>query len=465
MTSNNKVIYIETYGCTANQNNSEILAGILSRAGFIITNNPELSEIIIINSCVVKSKTESKIKRRIQDIQKEHKNKQIIVTGCMPQTDFKKLKNLAPNILFLGTHNFKDILNLIRDYSENKLTKEKQIYYISQNPEIKLNLSKKPQNPLISIHQISEGCLGECTYCKTRLAKGKLFSYTEEEILKSIESDFQSGAKEVWITSQDNAAYGLDWANSRETPSKKPLGVLDKDNAAYGIDKGKQQLPQLLNEILNLKHNFKLRLGMADPNNIIPIQDELIEIYKNKKMFKFIHLPIQSASNKILKDMNRFYTIDQAENIITKFKTAFPEGVIATDIIVGYPTETEEDHKKNLEFIKKYKPDVLNISKFSSHKSTPAGKLKILPNSILKKRATELMQIHRETAKQNKQKFLNKTLKVFINKKMTDNLYQARDENYNIIYLKADKTLLGKEVEVKITSIGVHNLVGELVNN
>ncbi len=438
---NQKLVHIETYGCTANQNNSEILAGILSRAGYLITNNIEIAEIIIFNTCVVKSKTESKIKRRIQDIQKEHKNKIIVITGCMPETDFKKLKKLAPNILLLGTHKFKDILNLLRDFEENKLTKEKQAEYLSQNPETKLNLPKKPNNPLISIHQISEGCLGECSFCKTRLAKGELFSYNKEEILKSIESDLQQGAKEIWLTSQDNAAYGLD----------------QKDK--------KSKLPELLSEILNLKHKFKLRLGMCDPNNILPILNELIKIYENPKMFKFIHIPIQSASNSVLKHMNRFYIIEQAEKIIEEFRKQIPDITIATDIIVGYPTETEEVHKQNINFISKFKPDVLNISKFSSHKSTPAGKLKILPANTLKKRATELMQIHKETAKQNKQKYINKTIKVFIDKKISENLYQARDENYNIVYLKSSKENLGKEVEVKIKSIGVHNLLAEIIEN
>lgn len=434
-----KSVYLETYGCTANQNNSEILAGILNRTGFIITNNPEISDIIIMNTCIVKSKTESKIKRRLQDLRKEFANKLIIIAGCMPETDFKKLKKLDSRIIFLGTHHFKDIVNLISDCKENKLTETKQKDYLSQMYETKLNLPKQPQNKLISIHQISEGCLGECSYCKTRFAKGRLSSYPKDEILRSIESDLQNGAKEIWLTSQDNAAYGLDQKEK------------------------KRDIPSLLKDILSLKHNFKIRLGMMDPNNVLPIVKDLLEIYKNKKMFRFLHIPIQSASNKILKNMNRLYTIEQAEKIIEKFKTALPEAVIATDIIVGYPTETQEDHLKNLEFINKYKPDVLNISKFSSHKNTPAGKLKVLPSSLVSKRASELMQAHRITAKENKQKYLEKTINVFINKRISEHLHKARDENYNIILLKCSKELLGKEVEVKITGIGVHNMVGELI--
>ncbi len=433
----NNIAYIETYGCSANQNNSEILAGILSQHGFIITNNPEIAEIIIINTCIVKEKTESKIKRRIQDIKADSntKNKLLIIAGCMPETDFKKLKKLGGKVLFLGTHRFREIINLIRDYQENKLTDKKQLEYLSKQNEIKLNLPKKPQNNLISIHQISEGCLGECSFCRARLAKHKLFSYPKEEILKSIESDLQNGAKEIWLTSQDCASYGL--------------------------DKNKPELTELLKNILSLKHRFKLRLGMMNPNNVLAILDELIEVYKDKKMFKFLHIPIQSASNSVLKDMNRFYKIEQAERIINKFKKQFPDMTIAIDIIAGYPTETSEDYNKNLEFIQKFKPDVLNLSKFSSHKNTPAGKLKILPNSIIKKRTSELMESHRKTAKENKQKFLDKTISVFVDKKIGEHLHQARDENYNIILVKCSKENLGKDISVQVIQVGVHNMIGE----
>ncbi len=432
-----KTIYIETYGCSANQNNSEILAGILSQAGFIITNNIDLADLIIINSCVVKSKTESKIKRRIQDL----KSKKIILAGCMPETDFKKLKKIKRDLVFLGTNHFKDVKNIIRDINENKLDEKKQQSYLSCNGEVKLNLPKIPQNKLISIHQISEGCLGNCTYCKTKLAKKNLVSYTKEEILKSIESDLQAGAKELWITSQDNASYSMDKKEKQH------------------------ELPELLKNILELKHKFKLRLGMMDPNNVLPILKELIEIYKDKKMYKFLHIPIQSASNKVLKDMNRFYTIEKTEKIIVEFRKVFPDITIATDIIVGYPTETEEDHKKNLEFINKFKPDVFNLSKFSSHKQTKAGKLKVLPGKLINKRASELMEAHKITAKENKNKFLGKEIKVFINEKISEQLYRARDENYNIIVVPTTKENLGKELDVKIKQIGVHSMIGEIVKN
>ncbi len=441
---NNQYIYIETYGCSANKNNSEILKGILTQSGYSITNNGDIADIIILNTCIVKSKTENKIKRRIQDINKIYKNKLLIISGCMPETDAKQIKQLNPKAILLGTHHFKQIIKLIKDYNENKLISKKQEQYLNYQDEQKILLPKIPENKLISITQISEGCLGECSYCKTRLAKGALFSYEIDNIIKSIQSDLQNSAKEVWLTSQDCASYGINKYK-------------------------KQMLPELLNKIFFLKHNFKLRLGMSNPNHLYLILNELLDIYENKKIYKFLHIPIQSASDKVLKNMNRKYKINQVYEIIEKFRKKFPDITIATDIISGYPTETDKDNQQNINFIKKIKPDIFNLSKFSLHKDTEIykqikkNKIKELPNSIINKRTTELMQIHRQTALENKQKFLDKTIKVFVNKKLQENLYESRDDNYNIILIKSkDKSLLGKNIKVNIEQIGVHHMIGEI---
>ncbi len=437
---NTNFVYIETYGCSANQNNSEILGGLLKQSGYELTNNPDIADILIINTCIVKGKTESKIKRRIQDLSRLYKNNLMIISGCMPETDFLSLNKINPKLIFLGTHHFKDITRLLNDFREINLNSETQAGYLADRNEEKILLPKIPKNKLISIAQISEGCLGECTYCKARLAKGALFSYDKNKILKSIENDLNAGAKEVWLTSQDCASYGL--------------------------DKNDYFLPNLLNKILNLNHRFKLRLGMMNPNNLYNILDEIIEIYKNNRMYKFLHIPIQSASNKILNDMNRHYNIEKVEQIINKFKKQFPNITIATDIIVGYPTETQEDHEKSMNFIRKFKPDVLNLSKFSSHKETESGKLKPLEIEIINKRASELMELHRQTAEQNKQKYKNKNLRVFVNTKTKiPNVFEARDDNYNIVLIKSkDKSILGKNLDVAIRQIGVHHIIGEVIN-
>ena len=421
----NELVYIDTYGCSANQNNSEIIAGLLASNGYKITNNPKIADTHIINTCVVKKKTENKIKRKIQDLEKE--NIKTIVTGCMVDSDSKSISKLNPKSLQLSSHNIKSVNQLLIGNKLPIINQQKD------NDEEKVFLPKIPINKLISITQILEGCLSSCSFCKTKLAKGNVFSYSQDKIIGSIKSDLSNGAKEIWLTSQGNECYGM--------------------------DRGKQELPELINKIVSLKGRFKLRIGMMNPKDLYPMLDEMIEVYKNEKVYKFLHLPTQSASNSVLKSMRRPYTIEMVELIIRKFREEFPDIVIATDIITGYPTETDRDFKKNLEFIDRIRPDVLNLSTFSKHKNTPAENLKELSIEIINKRNKEIMNLHRKTAFENKKKFLNKDVKVFVNKKINDSLYEARDYNYNIVLING-KNLLGKRMDVRISNIGVHHMIG-----
>jgi len=436
---NSQYAYIETYGCAANQNNSEILKGILMQSNYQITNNPKIADIIIINSCVVKGKTENKIKRRVQDLSKEYSKKLLIICGCMPETDFKEIKKLAPNSILLGTHHFKDIIKLINNYKNNQLTGEKQVGYLDFNEEEKVLLPKIPKNKLISITQISEGCLGECLYCKARLAKGKLFSYDMDKIVKSVASDLSQGAREVWLTSQDCAAYGMD---------------------KYGESK----LPELLKQILELRHNFKLRLGMMNPNHLCGFLDEIIEIYKNKKMYKFLHVPIQSASDKVLKDMKRGYSMDKVWEVVSQFRREFVDGVVATDIIVGYPTERDGDHLKNLDFVGRFCPDVFNLSKFSSHRGTKAGKLGVLDIGVVNRRASELMALHRDGALSRKKRFIGRKVKVFVNcKSKMPGFLEGRDENYNIVFVRGSRNIWERVLRLELIGLGCIGCLGWLL--
>jgi len=330
-------IYIETYGCSANQSNSEIMAGLLASAGFNIVKNKDIADVIILNTCIVKGRTEQRMRSCIEGFSK----KKLVVAGCMPSAEADKIKKISPNAVLVGVHDFKKILLAV-----SAVIKGKQKDFLSERGEEMLCMPKIPFNKTVSITQISEGCSGNCSYCFTKLAKGDLFSYSEKSIIKSIKSDIAAGCKEIWITSQDNAAYGLDF--------------------------GSRMLPELLEKILAIKGKFLVRLGMMNPNNVLPILNDLIKCYKHEKMFKFLHLPLQAGSDAVLKSMNRNYDVKDFMKIINEFRKEIPDITISTDIICGYPTETREDFEKTIEIIKKIKPDILNISKFWSMPRTQA---------------------------------------------------------------------------------------------
>jgi len=427
-----KFIYTETFGCSANQNNTEIMKGILRQAGFDTVIKTDIADIIILNTCIVKGPTEKKIERRISDLLKL--NKPIIVAGCMPEVRAEKLKKIK-NIYLLGTHHYKDILNLIYDIVNKKYRAEK---YLSYKDEIKLCMNKIRQNKIIGITQISEGCLGSCNYCITRLAKGKLFSYPMEKIIENIKKDIKEGCKEIWITSQDNAAYGT--------------------------ERGKYELTKLLKEILKIEGKFLVRIGMTNPNNVLPILDELIEIYKNEKIYKFLHIPLQSGSDNILEKMNRLYSVKDFFYIVNKFRKEIPEITIATDIILAYPGEGRKDFVKTLDVIKKIQPDVVNFSKYWAMKGTPAEKEKQIDVKIAIKRAKEFSKLYVEILQKKNKKWLGWEGKVLVDE-FKNNNFIARNTSYKPIVLKTKRRdLLGKFINVKIVNTSVNYLVGEILD-
>ena len=355
-----KKITIITYGCTTNQDNSAIIAGLLDEAGYKITDNLKSTSIIIINSCIVKSPTESRVISKIKELKSKYPRKKLILAGCMPEAEYKLCKKVAPSSPLLSPHHVTDIVKVVKDLEKGKITE-----LIGKRKEIKLCLPKIKKDKKIAIVQIAEGCSSQCSFCITKFAKGHILSYPENLILKEIEKNIKQGCKKIYLTAQDTAAYGLDKHK-------------------------KSQLPKLLNKITKIKGNFIVRVGMMNPRNALPILDELIESYKSKKIFEFLHLPLQSASNKVLKDMNRNYTLEQFKKIVKKFRKNIPNLNLSTDIICGFPTETEKDFKETINFIKKIKPEVLNISKFGPRPGTQASKMKQLTSQEIKRRSVLL---------------------------------------------------------------------------
>jgi len=423
-------IYIETYGCSANQNNSEIMAGMLSSAGLNVVRNKDLADVIILNTCIVKGPTEQRMCSRIKEL--AGKKQKLIIAGCMPSAEADKIKKISPKAVLVGIHDIRKILLAV-----SSAIKGKQKDFLSKQDEEKLCLPKIPFNKTIGINQISEGCSGNCSYCFTKFAKGNLFSYSQQNILKSVRNDLAAGCKEVWLTSQDNAAYGIDY--------------------------GSRMLSELLENIFALKGKFLVRLGMMNPNNVLPILDDLIKSYRNEKMFKFLHIPLQSGSDSVLKAMNRNYSVKDFLKIINSFRKAIPDITISTDVICGYPTETEGDFQQTLEIIKKIKPDILNISKFWSMPRTQASKLQQLSSEEIKKRSTKLALLHKKIALDNNKKWLGQKIRCLIDDFGKNNDMLARNECYKQIVLKADKFSLGKFVNIKITEITPHYLIGEII--
>jgi threonylcarbamoyladenosine tRNA methylthiotransferase CDKAL1 len=406
-------IFVETYGCSANLNNAEIIKGILSKKHKLVDDISK-AELVVLNTCVVKGPTENRMLRRIKDIEQS-----LIVTGCMSDLFVDRMKKIRSDVIVLGIKHIKDIEKAIG--GEDVLGDKK---------EIKLSTKRINANPLIDIIQISEGCVGDCSYCLTKLVKGNLFSFPVEKIVNQVK---RSKCKEIWLTSQDNGAYGLD----------------------IGTD-----LIHLLKEILKLKKKFKLRIGMINPNHAIRMFDGLVDVLKDKRVFKFLHLPVQSLNDSVLKHMNRFYTVKDFVSLVERLRKKIPQITISTDLIVGYPIETKSAFNETLRTVKKLALNPINISRYWPRKGTLAYDLDELNVSEVKERAKKLKTLSEQIFLKENKNWIGWTGKAFIDDSDKHGLI-ARNFAYRLISL--DSGQLGSEVDVKIVAAGVYCLNGVLI--
>ena len=423
-------IFIETYGCAANKSDSEIMAGLLTQNGFEIAISIENSDVVILNTCIVKQASSHRMERRIIEI--HNSGKPLIVAGCMAKAEPERIEKLAPKASIITP----DAIDKIVDIVKKTLDGEKVV--VDSEKKEKVLLPRIPFNKIISIVQISSGCLSACTFCETRIAKGILKSYRPSSIIERIKEDLKNGFKEFWITSQDNGCYGFD------------IGT---------------NLAELLNAIVKIEGNFFVRVGMMNPAHLIRRKDlleNLIEVFKNEKIFKFIHLSIQSGSNKVLKDMNRGHTVEDFLEVVDAFRREIPEITIETDIIVGYPTETEEDFEKTVDLLKTLNPDVVNISRFFPRPKTPAEKLKQLPMKIVNDRSRKIHELVREISLEKNKKYLQKIVDIFVDEVGKGKSYIGRTINYRPVVIESENDILGKVINVEIIDVKSNFLTGRV---
>jgi len=413
-------IYLENYGCSANTHDLEIILGYLSNYGYIIENMPEKSDIIIINTCGVKKPTEDRIINRLKTLGKL--NIPIIITGCLPRINLSAIKSSIPNYAaILDPYSVDKIIQALEYIKKGHYGAK----FFSKKTPIKVSLPEERINNLIKIVPISEGCLGDCAYCCTRFARGRLSSFPIENITKEVNRAISEGVAEIWITGQDTGSYGKD------------IGL---------------KLTDLLTDLIEIKGDFRIRLGMMNPNYAKEMIEELVSIYKNNKIYKFLHVPIQSGSDRVLELMNRQYKVSEVEKIIKRFRKSFPDITIATDVIVGFPTESDVDFNRSIEFVNKARPDIVNISKFATRPKTIASKLPQIPNNIIKERSKRLSNLCSKISSHVNSEYLDSIQIVYINKELKKDHFEGRLQNYKKVLINQEMNLLGKKVHAKIVN-------------
>ena len=422
-------VYIETYGCTFNQADSQIIAGVLKENEIDIIDNIEDADVIIINTCYVKLPTENKVVYKIQQLQKNFPDKKIIVGGCMVEIDPEKLEKIGPNCSWIGPHQLNKSAEIVNATYCGDVIRESGF-----SKESKVGVPKFVEDGLIHIIQICEGCIGACTFCCTRFARGPLNSYPISDIVGEARKAIKNGACEIQLTAQDTAAFGRDSG---------------------------EKLSDLIKEVANLEGDFRVRVGMMHPKNILNDVDEIIDAIKHPKVYDFIHLPIQSGSDKVLSDMRRGHTVEQYMDIVSKFKSEIPDITLATDIIVGYPTESDEDFDLTVDLLEKIKPSLIHLSKYQHRKGAISSSLQEVPPEVMKKRSKFLSEIKSHITADENVQLVGSIQNVLVVEKGSKGGFIAKTDSY--IPVIVDDVELGSFVKVKITDATATYLKSELV--
>jgi threonylcarbamoyladenosine tRNA methylthiotransferase CDKAL1 len=413
--------YIETYGCTANQGNSQDLARALQDMGHIPSSLNE-ADAVIVNTCAVTEKTERKVVRRLSLLQGER----LIVAGCLSVA-------VPESISGISCRERLGLLNRSSAEGISDIFNNNELQHNTSRDALPLDTSQLAD--LCAVVNISEGCNGSCSYCIVTKARGNLLSRRVEDVVAEVEKLAALQAAEVQISAQDTAAYGSD------------IGT---------------NLGQLLERLVEIPGDFRLRVGMMNPNSALLIKDQLLRAYQSPKIYRFLHIPVQSGSEEILRSMGRRYSAASFLELVCAFRSAIPKITIITDVIVGFPGETEGDFIETMHLINRLQPDKVNITRFSARPGTAAARLYDMPDRIKKDRSREMTRLWQKIAAERNQQYVGEVLEARITERGRDGTMKARAENYLGIVVQG-RPKLGSIVLVQVTDCNPFYVSGHLL--
>jgi MiaB-like tRNA modifying enzyme len=414
--------FVKSFGCSSNLADGEVLAGCLAKAGYKLVNDVKSADVIVYNTCAVKGPTEN---RMIDILKRVPTRKKLVVAGCLPLINFERLSCEVCFDGVVGPAVGDRIVDVVA-----RVLRNERVVALEETAKSKpsLGLPRLLLNPVVSIVPINYGCLGSCAYCCVVFARGSLRSYGIQEIVSKAKRDLAARVREFWLTSQDSACYGRDVGTN---------------------------LAELLKAFCGIKGDFRVRVGMMAPNLVADILEDLIDAFQSDKVFKFVHLPLQSGDEQVLKQMRRFYTPEDFRSIVETFRTSFPDITVATDVICGFPGESEEAFEKSFRLIEEVKPDIVNVSKFFARPRTAAAKMQedFVSPSEIKRRSSVMASLVKKIAFEKNRHWIGWAGEILVDEVgKVPKSWVGRNFAYKPIVVKniGDGNLLGEILHVKV---------------
>ena len=459
-----KKFHIQTFGCQMNERDSETLAGMLTDMGCVEETNRDDADIVLLNTCSVREHADERFFGTLGQLKKIKQQRPDFIVGlcgCMMQQQhiIDRVKTKFPWVdIIFGTHNIHEFPKLISAVISEK---ERQIDVWNEGGNIVEGLPSKRKYKFKSFVNITFGCNNFCTYCIVPYTRGRERSRAPEDILREVKDLVRDGVKEVTLLGQN--------VNSYKGVSKKTIsedgGITDSKDSKEGADGSVTTFPQLLYMLNEIEGLERIRFMTSHPKDLSP---ELVQAFKDmSKLCGHIHLPVQAGSDRVLKRMNRRYTKAHYLDLIDQIRAARPDIAISTDIIVGFPGETEEDFEETLDLCRKVGFDSAFTFIYSIRKGTPAEKYEDqVPEDVKHERFSRLVEVINASAAQKNKAMEGRICDVLVEgpaKHGDPNMLCGRTEGFKLVDFPApDSQLIGKTVKVRITQGKTFSLRGEI---
>ena len=424
-------VYIETYGCALNKADEAIMREVLSSRGHILVDSPELADALVLNTCIVRKSTEEHVLKRLREFRELGGNgKKLIVAGCMAKAMPYTVVKIAPEASLVSPQNA-HLIYIPVEAKERKVLLE----------------GARPRNKLPTLFQgriapipIQEGCLGNCSFCITKHARRVLVSHSIEAVVAAVKKAVEQGAVEVELTGMDLGTYGIDLYKRRA-------------------------LPQLLKNVVEkVKGNYMIRIGMINPEHLAEILDDFIDaIVSSGRIYKFVHIPLQSGSDQVLKVMGRRYDVETIKALVRELKNKIPGVSIATDIIIGHPGETDEDFEQTLRVLRELEFERVHVAAYSIRQLTTSPRLPPVSSRVVKQRMLAVMKTVEEVGLKVREKYIGAEVECFVTE--FNKRWVCRLDNYIPVVIACEEPEIGfgDWVRVKVEEATFFDLRGKLL--
>jgi len=453
-------VYIESYGCQMNFSDSEIVASILAKEGFDTTKNLEEADVVFVNTCSIREKAEQTVRNRLRSFQKAKKDKPeliIGVLGCMAERIKEKFLEEEQLVdIVVGPDAYRDLPNLVKQVDSGK----KAVNVILSKEETYADISpvRLLSNGVSAFISITRGCDNMCTFCVVPFTRGRERSRSPETILKEARELFAKGYKEVTLLGQNVDSYL--WYGKEGL--KKDFNKLSEEEKAESMN-----FTQLMEAVALIDPKLRVRFATSHPKDIT---DEFLEMMaKHENICRYIHLPFQSGSSRVLELMNRGYSREWYMGRIDKIKEVMPDCAISADIIAGFCTETEEDHKETLSMMDYVRYDFSYMFKYSERPNTLAQKKLTddVSEADKSKRLTEIVALQREHSTIINRAYVGQTFEVLVEKpsKRNDQELAGRTSQNTVVVFPKENYKLGDYVKVLVHDSTGGTLIGKALEN